>query len=189
METSTIASMIALPRESHLMQLYHVFLFLKNKHNAVMAFDPTDPDINLFLFTNEDWPSTAYGYCKEELSPNAPKPRGLGFTIRVFVYSDHVGDCITRRSRSGYLIFLNSVPIYWFSKKKTYVETSSFEADFIAMKLCCEYIRGLRYKLRMMDIAVDLPALIFGDNQSVLSNKSLSYSKLKKKVAASHITS
>ena len=32
-----------------------------------------------------------------------------------------------------------------------------------------------------MGIAVDLPAFIFGDNQSVLSNTSLPHSKLKKK--------
>ena len=49
------------------------------------------------------------------------------------------------------------------------------------MKLCCEYLRDLRYKLRMMGISVDLPAYIFGDNQSVLANTSFSHSKLKKK--------
>ncbi len=49
------------------------------------------------------------------------------------------------------------------------------------MKLCCEHIRGLRYKLRMMGIAVDMPSYAFGDNRSVLSNTSLPHSKLKKK--------
>ena len=181
METSAMASMMALPREGHLTQLYHMFSFLKSKHNAVMVFDPSEPDINESLFTDEDWTATAYGECKEELPSNAPEPRGLGFTMRAFVDSDHAGDCITRRSRTGYLIFLNSAPIYWFSKKQTSIETSSFGAEFIAMKLCCEYIRGLRYKLRMMGIPVDLPSYVFGDNQSVLSNTSLPHSKLKKK--------
>jgi hypothetical protein len=49
------------------------------------------------------------------------------------------------------------------------------------MKQCCEYIRGLRYKLRMMGIPVKDPAYIFGDNQSVLLNTSNPYSTLKKK--------
>ena len=40
---------------------------------------------------------------------------------------------------------------------------------FIAMKQCCEYLRGLRYKLRMMGIPVDGPVYIYGDNQSVLA--------------------
>ena len=49
------------------------------------------------------------------------------------------------------------------------------------MKLCCEYIRGLRYKLRMMGIPVEGPAYIYGDNQSVLANTSIPDSTLKKK--------
>ena len=49
------------------------------------------------------------------------------------------------------------------------------------MKLCCEYLRGLRYKLRMMGIPVLGPAYILGDNQSVLSNTSIPESQLKKK--------
>ena len=49
------------------------------------------------------------------------------------------------------------------------------------MKNCCEYIRGLRYKLRMMGIPCDFPAYILGDDQSVLANSSKPFSVLKKK--------
>mmetsp|Transcript_6374 Transcript_6374/g.9808 ORF Transcript_6374/g.9808 Transcript_6374/m.9808 type:complete len:115 (+) Transcript_6374:1595-1939(+) len=49
------------------------------------------------------------------------------------------------------------------------------------MKQCCEYLRGLWYKLRMMGIPVVGPALIYGDNQSVLCNTSIPDSTLKKK--------
>ena len=49
------------------------------------------------------------------------------------------------------------------------------------MKQCCEYLRGLRYKLRMMGIPVNAPAYIFGDNQSVLCNTTMPDSTLKKK--------
>jgi len=181
METSALASMMALPREGHLREVYHMFSFLKSKHNAVMVFDPTVPEIDYSSFQDHDWSATAYGDCKEDKPSNAPLPRGLGFIMRAFVDSDHAGDCITRRSRTGFLIFLNSAPIYWYSKKQTSIETSSFGAEFIAMKLCCEYIRGLRYKLRMMGIPIELPSYVFGDNQSVLSNTSLPHSKLKKK--------
>jgi hypothetical protein len=147
METSSMASMMALPRQGHLQQLYHMFSFLKTKHNGVMVFDPTVPDINQSSFPKEDWSAAAYGECKEDKPTNAPKPRGLGMTMRAFVDSDHAGDIATRRSRTGFLIFLNSSPIYWFSKKQTSVETSSFGSEFCAMKQCCEYVRGLRYKL------------------------------------------
>ena len=61
---------------------------------------------------------------------------------------------------------------------------SSFGAEFIAMKLCCEYIRGLRYKLRMISTAVGMPSFVFGDNQSVLASTSLTHSKLNKKISS-----
>ena len=49
------------------------------------------------------------------------------------------------------------------------------------MKQTAEYVRGLRYKLRMMGIRVDEPAFIFGDNKSVLFNTTSPGSTLKKK--------
>ena len=49
------------------------------------------------------------------------------------------------------------------------------------MKQWCEYIRGLRYKLRMMGIPCTGPTLIYGDNQSVLANTTIPDSTLKKK--------
>lgn len=181
METSAMASMMASPREGHLQVLFRMFAFLKTKHNGVMVFDPTEPDVDVTQFQREDWSATSYGDCKEEIPTNAPKPRGKGFTMRAFVDSDHGGDSVTRRSRTGFIVFLNSAPICWFSKKQTSVETSTFGSEFIAMKQCCEYIRGLRYKLRMMGVPVEMPTFIFGDNQSVLSNTTTPHSVLKKK--------
>ena len=52
------------------------------------------------------------------------------------------------------------------------------------MKQDTEYIRGLRYKLRMMGITMDEPTFVFGDNQSVLANTTNPTSTLKKKLNA-----
>ena len=180
-EVSMMASCMALPRQGHLDQLFHIFAFLKNKHNAEMVFDPSEPVIDETLFPQEDWTNTVYGQCSEDIPSNIPEPRGFGFKMRAYVDSDHAGDSITRRSRTGFMIFLNNSPIYWTSKKQGSIETSSFGSEFIAMKACCEYIRGLRYKLRMMGIPCDFPAYIYGDNQSVLVNSSKPFSVLKKK--------
>ena len=181
MEVSAMASMMAMPREGHLEQLFHMFAFLNVKHNSAMVFDPSVPDIDDSQFVREDWTASPYGECKEEVPSNMPPPKGIGFYMRAFVDSDHAGHLLTRRSRTGFIIFLNSAPIYWYSKSQTSVETSSFGSEFIAMKVCCEYIRGLRYKLRMMGIPVGLPTYIFGDNQSVLCNTTKPHSSLKKK--------
>ena len=101
--------------------------------------------------------------------------------MRAKVDSDHASDTVSRRSRTGLRIYLNCALVYWWSKKQTSVESSSFGSEFVAMKQCCEYIRGLRYKLRMMGIPVEGPTYIYGDNQSVLANTTIPDSTLKKK--------
>ena len=50
------------------------------------------------------------------------------------------------------------------------------------MKHGTEYVRGLRYKLRMMGIPIDdFPTFIYADNKSVIVNSSVPESTLKKK--------
>jgi hypothetical protein len=110
-----------------------------------------------------------------------PTPRGMGFLMRAYVDADHATDSMNRRSRTGLLVYLNRAPIYWTPKKQAGVETSLFGSEFIAMKQCTEYVRGLRYKLRMMGIICEGPTLIYGDNQSVLFNSTIPESSLKKK--------
>ena len=99
-----------------------------------------------------------------------PEPRGFGFVLRAKVDADHASDTMTRHSRMGFLAYINSALVHWHSKKQNSVESSSFGSEFIAMKQCCEYLRGLRYKLRMMGIPVEEPTFIHGDNQSELAN-------------------
>ena len=112
MEISTLASMMALSREGHIKEVLRMFSFLKSRHNDVMVFDTTDPEINESQFTCDDWSASAYVEYNEELTSNVPEPRGLGFIIRVFIDSDFAGDCATRRSRAGYIRFLNGAHIY-----------------------------------------------------------------------------
>ena len=179
-EVSTLSSYLAQPREGHLEAVLHIFAFLKKKHNSTMIFDPTYPVINEDDFKDCDW-SNFYGDVKEAISPNAPKSRGKEVDLRLFVDSSHADDRRTRRSRSGYFIFLNMAPIAWLSKKQATIETSVFGAEFVAMKLGVEHIRALRYKLRMMGVPLTGPAYVYGDNMSVIHNTQRPESTLKKK--------
>ena len=175
LEVSMLSSHLALPRQGHLDQLLHMFTYLKKYHNSCLVFDPTEPDFDESAFERKDWTSSEFGHVDgvEEIPPNMPKPRGVGVIVSARVDADHAADTTTRRSRTGFLVYINSAPIYWMSKKQNSVESSSFGSEFIAMKQCCEYVRGLRYKLRMMGIPVEDPAFIYGDNKSVLSNPTL----------------
>lgn len=180
-EVSMMSSHLALPREGHFAQLLHIFAYLKKNHNSEIVFDPSEPDLDMSKFERKDWEATEFGEVEESLPCGMPQPRGFGFTMRAFIDADHAGDVVTRRSRSGFIVYLNSAPIYWLSKKQTSVETSSFGSEFMAMKHCTEYIKGLRYKLRMMGIPCEGPTYVFGDNQSVLCNTTDPDSTLKKK--------
>ena len=71
-----------------------------------------------------------------------PKPCGKGMVMRVYFDSEHAGDTVTHRSRTGFVIFLNGAPIYWNSKKQTSCETSSFSSEFCAMKQATYYVKG-----------------------------------------------
>ena len=183
LEVSMLSSHMAMPRQGHLDQVFHMFAYLKKYHNSCLVFDPTEPDLDMSEFERKDWTSSEFGHVDgvEEITPNMPKPRGVGVTMWSRVDADHAADTTNRRSRTGFLVYINSAPIYWMSKKQNSVESSSFGSEFVAMKQCCEYIRGLRYKLRMMGIQVNGPAYIQGDNKSVLCNTSIPDSTLNKK--------
>ena len=135
LEVSIMLSWLAMPHKGHLEQLYHIFAHLKVNHNSEMVFDPSDLVIDESAFQRRDWSTTEFGQLgKEELSGRMPAPRRLGFILRDFVDANHAGDTVTRRSRTGLLVYLNSAPVYWMSKKQTSIETSSFGSEFCAMK-------------------------------------------------------
>ena len=45
---------MAMPRQGRPDQLYHVFAFLKKKHNSKMVFDPTETDVGYDQLSKED---------------------------------------------------------------------------------------------------------------------------------------
>ena len=179
-EVSLMASHLAMPREGHLDAVLHIFGYLKIKNNSRMAFDPTVPYIDETLFQECDW-KEFYGNVVEAIPSNAPEPRGESVHIRMYVDSDHAGEKRTRRSRSGFFVYLNCALVQWLSKKQATIETSVFGAEFVAMKMGMESLRGLRYKLRMMGVPIWGPSLIYGDNMSVIHNTQRPESTLKKK--------
>jgi hypothetical protein len=101
--------------------------------------------------------STLFNFLLIPCLQEAPEPRGKPIMLRVFVDSDHAGDKVTRRSRTGYIIYMNGAPIDWFSKKQNTIESSSFGSEFVALKTVMEKLRGLRYKLRMVGFEIDGP--------------------------------
>ena len=179
-EVSVLASYLCNPRDGHLDAALHLYSYLKSKHNARLVLDPSYPEIDQSDFLERNW-DNFYGDVKEELPPDMPKPLGKEVDLRLYVDSSHANDKVNRRSRSGYFIFLNSALIQWCSKKQATIETSVFGAEFVAMKIGIEVMRGIRYKLRMMGVRLSGPTYVYGDNMSVIHNTQRPESTLKKK--------
>jgi hypothetical protein len=180
-EMPMLSSHLALPHEGHLVGAFHIFAYLEKKHNARMVFDSTYyPVVDKSVIPTHDW-KDVYGNVQEAIPSNAPEPLGKEVVIRCFVDADHAGDKLSRRSRTGFNIFVNGAPIVWYSKRQATIETSTFGSEFVTVKVATETIRGIRYKLRMLGIPIDGPTYFFGDNTSVITNISIPESVLKKK--------
>ena len=114
-----------------------MFAYIKRNHNSEMIYDSSDPVIDESLFNKNYWTASEFGFSLEELLPkNMPQPCGMGFVMRSYVDANHASESITRRSRTGFHVYVNCALVYWMSKKQKNVETSSFGYEFIAMKQC-----------------------------------------------------
>ncbi len=98
----------------------------------------------------------------------------------MFVDSDHAEDQHTPRSFSGFLIYLNTALVSWYSKRQSPRETCTFGAEFVAMMTGIEALHGIHCKLCMMGIPIDGATHIFGDSMSVINNTLKLKSVLKK---------
>ena len=61
------------------------------------------------------------------------------------------------------------------------MELSTYRSELVAMQIVTELILELRYSLRMLGVPLDGPALMLGDNMSVVLNTAVPSSVLKKK--------
>ena len=177
-ETSMMAAYSAAPREGHLDAVFHMFAYLGSHDRSRLVFDHTY--VEEYNEIDLDW-TPFYPDAKEAIPDRCPEPLGKPVQMTVFVDADHAGDLLTRRSRTGVLIYINRSPILWYSKKQNSIETSSFGSEFCALKTAMEMTIGLRHKLRMMGVPLDGPAHFRVDNMSVVHNSSRPESTLKKK--------
>jgi transposase InsO family protein len=90
-------------------------------------------------------------------------------TIRVYSDADWAGDKETRKSRSGYIVFINGSPVSWFSKKQTCHALSSCEAEIVAMTEAIKECMWLRSFLSELKIKFNDPIPLYVDNQAAMA--------------------
>jgi hypothetical protein len=115
------------------------------------------------------------------MPPHKPEPKGKPVCISCFVDANHAGNVVTPQLQTGILIYCQNAPVIWYSKRQNTVESSSFDSEFIALRIAKEMIVALRYKLRMFGVPVHRPANVFCDNNWVVKNTSIPQSMLQKK--------
>lgn len=187
-EVSMLSSYSAAPRRGHLHQLLHVFHYLEHHDRSWLVMDHeyanidiSGNDVSESPIENAKVMRELYPDAVEDIPANMPEPLGRSVETNTFVDSDHAGDAVTRRSRTGILIFMNKSPVMWLSQRQATVESSTFGSEFVALRKAIEMVKSLRYKLRMFGVPIEGPALIFGDNDAVVKNSPRPESTLKKK--------
>ena len=147
-----------------------------------MYFDPRLPNIDYTAF-QDNAPDFKEHYrdAIEDIPPRDPEPRGRCVCTTAFVDACLYSNKVTKKSQTGFVLFVNKAPIICYSKRQSTVECSAFSSEFLAMRTCLEHIVALRYKLRMFGVPIQGPTEVFCYNNSVLLNTSQVDSKLNKK--------
>jgi hypothetical protein len=122
-----------------------------------------------------------YPDAEEDIPPDMLIPMGTEAKVTVYVDADHARDKVTRRSVTGIMLLLNNTPLVWISKRQKTVETSTYGSEMVAARVAIDLIIEMRYKLRMLGIALEKQTMLVGDNMSVVLNTTIPSSSLKKK--------
>ena len=125
-EVSVLSRYLVQPRTGHLVQALHIFKYLDIHKSNELAFNPeyVEPMVHQNdVKENTQLMKKMYPDAVEDLPPNAPEPRGRPVEMSCFVDSDHAGDTITRRSKTGIILYLNKAPTVWYSKRQATVES------------------------------------------------------------------
>ena len=117
----------------------------------------------------------------EEIPNDLPQEKGKPVRMTVYVDADHAHDLVTQRSIAGIVMFLNNTPFRFVCKRQKTVESSTYGSELVAARVATELIMETRFMLRSIGVKIDGPALLLGDNMSVVLNTSVPSSVLKKK--------
>jgi hypothetical protein len=170
-----------LPREGHLQAVKRILSHLKTFPKGIIIIDTSYPDYSMYPFMDHSNWMEFYPDASEEIPKDITPEKGPRVRMTVYVDADHAHDLVTRRSSTATLFMINNTSIRWISKRQKTVETSTYGSELAASRISTELILEIRYMLRSLGVALDGPALMLGDNMSVVLNTTVPSSISKKK--------
>lgn len=93
-----------------------------------------------------------------------------GSTVSLVAYSDSdwAGDRDSRKSTTGYILYLGNAPITWQSKLQPLVALSSTEAEYLALSTTAQENICIKFLLRDWGYKIMMPTTIYCDNQGAI---------------------
>jgi hypothetical protein len=98
-----------------------------------------------------------------KLVPNKEENK-MEWSLVLYTDSDWAGDVDSRKSVTGYALFLMECPIVWKSRQQDTIALSSSEAEIIACSEAAKEIKFAVNVLETMGVKVPLPVVIHVDN-------------------------
>jgi hypothetical protein len=91
-------------------------------------------------------------------------------SVEAFTDADWADNKQDRKSRSGGLVLLNSVPVWWSCKKQTCVALSTLEAEYIAAADLSKVLIGIIQLLEEIQVPTMQTTTLWMDNQAAIVN-------------------
>ncbi|XP_019168865.1 PREDICTED: uncharacterized protein LOC109164771 [Ipomoea nil] len=108
-------------------------------------------------------------YLKSAPGQGLHYPKNGNMQLTVFSDSDWATCAETRKSITGFCVFLGSALISWRSKKQATVSRSSSEAEYRALATTVCEVQWIKSLLRDLQVEIDKPAALFCDNKAAIA--------------------
>jgi len=171
---NTLARHSASPRQGHLKRLLRVYGYIAKHPDLKLVMDSNPIKVDCPSFNWDEDHLLEYPKCTEQEDAMDeklfPKPDGTKIKVVYFTDADHGHDKQSGRSVTGFIGFLGSAPVEWYSKRQSTVSTSTYASEFAALRTTVEAAEAMMYYLRSLGVEPDGPATILSDNMSVLQS-------------------
>eukprot|EP00957_Ditylum_brightwellii_P034590 2622942-Ditylum_brightwellii.AAC.1 len=120
---------VMLGRKGHIDRSLYAFDYLKKKPNSRIIINPKDPGVKA---------EGKLSGCRGGDQQQGAREILDEFTITAYIENDHVHDKMTRSSIPRFITFVGRTPVVYWSKRQCVIETSTYGAEFMAMKTAVE---------------------------------------------------